>query len=385
MKQFNFYIPTRIFFGEGAVQKLSRARLPEGKGLIITGGTSTTKLGYVAKVADILKECGHETVVYNKVQPNPTLESVRECTAVCRENGCTFLVGLGGGSSIDTAKAVAVMANNDGDWWDYVYGGTGGRQRAKNAGLALVAITTTAGTGTEVDPWTVISNGEEKIGAGNDRMFPTVAIVDADFMVSVPPHLTAYQGFDALFHATEGYLASCANPMSDMFALEAIRRIGNSLVTAVNNGQDKQARAEVALANTLSGFILSISSCIGNHAVEHALSAFHPGLPHGAGLIMLSQAYYKRHLSCSAERMVQMAKALGNEAASKPQDFLDALIQMQKDCGVDALKMSDYGIMRDNFAAYADNAFENSGGMFRLDTYPFTKEEVIAMLEESYQ
>lgn len=385
MKQFNFYIPTRIFFGEGAVQKLSRAKLPEGKGLIITGGTSTTRLGYVEKVANILKECGHETVVYNKVQPNPTLESVRECTAVCKESGCTFLVGLGGGSSIDTAKAVAVMANNEGDWWDYVYGGSGGRQKAKNAALPMVAITTTAGTGTEVDPWTVISNGEEKIGAGNDRMFPTVAIVDADFMVSVPPQLTAYQGFDALFHATEGYLASCANPMSDMFALEAIRLIGNSLAKAVQNGQDKEARAEVALANTLSGFILSISSCIGNHAVEHALSAFHPKLPHGAGLIMLSKAYYKRHLSCSAERMVKMAKALGNEAASEPQDFLDALIQMQKDCGVDTLKMSDYGITRDNFTAYADNAFENSGGMFRLDTYPFTKEEVIAMLEESYQ
>ena len=110
MDIFSFYMPTRLFFGPGSVKKLARARLPEGRGLIITGGTSTTRLGYVAKVADALAEAGHETIVYNKVQPNPTIEGVRECAALCRAENIAFVVGLGGGSSIDTAKAVAIMA-----------------------------------------------------------------------------------------------------------------------------------------------------------------------------------------------------------------------------------------------------------------------------------
>ena len=115
MDIFSFYMPTRLYFGNGAVKKLARARLPQGRGLIITGGTSTTRLGYVAKVQDALAEAGHETLVYNKVQPNPTIEGVRECAALCREEGIAFVVGLGGGSSIDTAKAVAIMATNEGD------------------------------------------------------------------------------------------------------------------------------------------------------------------------------------------------------------------------------------------------------------------------------
>ena len=144
MSVFSFYMPTRLFFGSGAVGKLSRARLPEGRGLIITGGSSTTKLGYVAKVAGILKEAGHETLVYDKVKPNPTIEGVRECAALCRSEKIAFIVGLGGGSSIDTAKAVAIMATNDGDWWDYIHGGTGGGKRMAKDGLPLVAIPTTA-------------------------------------------------------------------------------------------------------------------------------------------------------------------------------------------------------------------------------------------------
>ncbi len=169
---FSFYMPTRLFFGNGAVRKLAKARLPEGCGLIITGGTSTTRLGYVDRVADVLRQAGHETAVYNKVQPNPTIEGVRECAALCRAAHISFIVGLGGGSSIDTAKAAAVMATNDGDWWDYVHGGTGGGKRIANAGLPVVAIPTTAGTGTEADPFTVITNGEEKIGGGGEKVLP---------------------------------------------------------------------------------------------------------------------------------------------------------------------------------------------------------------------
>ncbi|OUP58137.1 iron-containing alcohol dehydrogenase [Butyricicoccus pullicaecorum] len=381
MKNFSYYMPTRIFFGAGSVKKLSRAPLPAGRGLLITGGSSTTKLGYVDKVCAALAEAGHEMTVYRDVQPNPTIENVRECAAIAREQECTFVVGLGGGSSIDTAKAAAVMATNDGDWWDYVYGGSGKGQKIKNQPLPIVAITTTAGTGTEADPWTVVTNGEEKIGGGNDKTFPTLSIVDPDFMMTVPPHLTAYQGFDALFHACEGYLATIASPVSEMYSLKAIELIGKSLPRAVQDGSDAEARADVALANTLAGFVESLSSCTSEHAIEHAMSGFHPKLPHGAGLIMISLEYYKLFADVCADKFAHMAHALGRADG----DFVAALAELQKQCGVDNLKMSDYGMENGDFGKYADHAFADMGGLFRVDAKQLTKDDVIGILSRSYR
>ena len=385
MDIFSFYMPTRLYFGSGAVQKLTRARLPEGRGLIITGGTSTTRLGYVARVEDALAEAGHEMLVYNKVQPNPTIEGVRECAALCRAENIAFVVGLGGGSSIDTAKAVAIMATNEGDWWDYIHGGSGGGKRIAKDGLPVVAIPTTAGTGTEADPFTVITNGEEKIGGGGEKCFPAISIVDPDFMMTVPPHLTAYQGFDAFFHAAEGYIAKTATPISEMFSLQAIELIGRSLATAVHEGGDKQARADVALANTLAGFVETLSSCTGEHAIEHALSAYHPALPHGAGLIMISKAYWSRFFESSDDKLVNIARALGHKDAAAPADFIAALDTLQKRCNVHDLRLSGYGVQPEDFGKIADNAFDTMGGLFRADPRPLTREDVIGILEDSYK
>ena len=385
MSVFSFYMPTRLYFGSGAVQKLTRARLPEGRGLIITGGTSTTRLGYVARVEDALAEAGHEMLVYNKVQPNPTIEGVRECAALCRAENIAFVVGLGGGSSIDTAKAVAIMATNEGDWWDYIHGGSGGGKRIAKDGLPVVAIPTTAGTGTEADPFTVITNGEEKIGGGGEKCFPAISIVDPDFMMTVPPHLTAYQGFDAFFHAAEGYIAKTATPISEMFSLQAIELIGRSLATAVHEGGDKQARADVALANTLAGFVETLSSCTGEHAIEHALSAYHPALPHGAGLIMISKAYWSRFFESSGDKLVNIARALGHKDAAAPADFIAALDTLQKRCNVHDLRLSGYGVQSEDFGKIADNAFDTMGGLFRADPRPLTREDVIGILEDSYK
>ena len=277
------------------------------------------------------------------------------------------------------------MATNDGDWWDYVHGGTGGGRRIANAGLPVVAIPTTAGTGTEADPFTVITNGEEKIGGGGEKCFPAISVVDPDFMMTVPPHLTAYQGFDAFFHAAEGYIARTASPMSDMFALRAVKLIGRSLATAVHDGGDREARAEVALANTLAGFVETLSSCTGEHAIEHALSAFHPALPHGAGLIMISRAYWSRFAEVSGERMAALARALGRTDAAGAADFLAALADLQKRCGVHQLRLSGYGVRPEDFGKIADNAAATMGGLFRADPRPLGREEIIGILADSYQ
>lgn len=171
-----------------------------------------------------------ETVVFDQVMANPLKSTVMAGGAFAREQGCDFIVALGGGSVIDASKAIAIVATNDGDIWDYVYGGTGGCQRIGTNPLPVLAITTTAGTGSEVDAFSVITNEEtnEKIGLGGDaRLFPQTAIVDPELMTSVPPMFTAYQGFDALFHSVEAYIAKSASLMSDMYALTAIENIAD--------------------------------------------------------------------------------------------------------------------------------------------------------------
>lgn len=385
---FSYYIPTKIFFGSGMINKLGEMKLPGEKALIvISSGTSMKKYGYLDKLCKLLEKNSCEYVVYDKIKPNPTYKNVMEGSEIAKKNSCDFVIGLGGGSSIDAAKSIAIMVTNEGDYWDYVHGGTGKGLPLGNKPLEIVAITTTAGTGTEADPWTVITKEDtfEKIGYGNNDTFPSISIVDPDLMMSVPTKLTAYQGFDALFHATEGYLANISNEISDMYALKSIELIGRSLAKAVNDGNDKEARTDMALANTLSGFVESTSSCISEHSLEHALSAYHPELPHGAGLIMISEAYYRFFMDKVPDRFIKMARALGNKNAEEPIDFVNGLLKLQKDCGVDELKLSDYGIQKDNLEMYAKNAMDTMGGLFELDPYKLTLSEATSILEHAYK
>ena len=334
-----------------------------------------------------LEMAGVSHVLFDKILPNPVISHVMEGAALAKENGCDFVVGLGGGSSIDSAKAIAVMAANPGDFWDYVSGGSGKGHVPPNDPLPIVAVTTTAGTGTEADPWAVITNGSEKIGFGYEKTFPVLSIVDPELMATVPAKLTAYQGFDALFHSTEGYINATASEMSDLFALRAIELIGRSLPNAVSQETDSAARADVALANTFSGIVESTSGCTSEHSIEHAMSAYHPNLEHGAGLIMVSLAYYSliAEKGSSNERLIAMAKALGKTDAAKPEDFVLALADLQKACGVADLKMSDYGIQREELPQIAKNARATMGGLFQVDPCEVTDDDVITILEKSYR
>ena len=388
MKNFSYYMPSRIFFGPGELNRLATEPLPGKKALlVVSAGRSMKDYGYLDRVRELLQKNGVPSVVFDRILPNPLKSHVMEGAALARAEGCDFVVGLGGGSSIDSAKSIAVMAANDGDYWDYIHGGTGKGMPVLRTPLPVVAITTTAGTGTEADPFTVITKEEtgEKIGFGCDGTFPVISIVDPDLMTSVPAHLTAYQGFDALFHSTEGYIAGCSTFMSDMYALKAIQLIGTYLPRAVKNGEDKEARTMVALANTLSGMVESTSSCTSEHSLEHALSGYHPKLPHGAGLIMVSLAYYRTFTADVPQRYIDMARALGRPDADKAADFVDALADLQKACGVDELKMSDYGVDGSDLRKYALHALDTMGGLFKVDPRRLTVEEITAILAASYR
>ena len=388
---FNFYMPTRILSGKGSLDKLKKQRMPGKKALIvISSGKSTRENGYLERVEAALKDAGAESVVFDKILANPIIANVMDGAKAACDNGCDFVVGLGGGSSIDAAKAIAAMATNDGHYWDYVYGGTGGSQRLKIDPLPLIAIPTTAGTGSESDNWAVITNEDtnEKIGFGNDKTFPVIAIVDADLMLTVPPKFTAFQGFDALFHSTEGYIAKRANLMSDMYALKAIEAVGRNLAAAYANGADEKAREQVAFGSTLSGVVMCVGSTTSEHALEHPMSGHHPDLPHGAGLIMISQAYYTHFAKNAphlAERFIDMAKAMGKADAKDPMDFVTALVDLQKACDVHELKMSDYGITLKELPAFVTDAKATMMGLFKADSLELSDEDCLAIYRDSYR
>ncbi|MBC2579131.1 iron-containing alcohol dehydrogenase [Clostridium sp. DJ247] len=388
---FQMYVPTRILFGVGQLNNLSTQKMPGKKALlVISNGKSVRENGALARTEEQLKMAGVEFVLFDKIQPNPVKPTVMEGAAVARENNCDFIVALGGGSVMDASKAIAMMATNHGDLWDYINGGTGKNQPLQNEPIPLICITTTAGTGSEVDQWGVVTNEEtkEKVGVGGyDSLFPVLSIVDPELMKSVPSKFTAYQGFDALFHSTESYISSYHSVMSDMYALTAIENVGKYLTRAVKDGNDMEAREGMAFANTLSGAVMTVSVTTAQHSMEHAMSAYHPDLPHGAGLIMISKAFNEFFIEKHAcdERYIRMAQALGMKDAQKPEDFITMLVKLQEDCGVADLKMSDYGINPSEFHTLARNARETMGGLFTANPCEMSHEDCVSVYQKSYR
>lgn len=385
------YVPTRFLFGAGMLDRLGEYKMPGKKALlVISNGKSTKANGYLARTEALLKKAGADFALFDKIEANPLKSTIMAGAAAARENDCDFVVALGGGSVMDASKIIAMMATNTGDLWDYVNGGTGKGHAVPNRPLPVICITTTAGTGSEADQWGVVSNDDtnEKIGCGGlDSLFPELSIIDPELMLSVPPKFTAYQGFDALFHSTECYMSTGHSLMSDMYALTAIENVAKYLPRAVKDGKDIEAREHVAFGNTLSGVVMTISMTTAQHSIEHAMSAYHHSLPHGAGLIMISKAFAEFFIEKHAcdDRFIRMAKAMGIEGADKAEDFVTALVKLQKDCGVDELKMSDYGIKPEEFDTIAKNARETMGGLYNFNPCEMTDKDVAEVLRKSYK
>ncbi len=387
---FDFNNPTRILFGSGKLNELGNQPMPGKKALLLmSGGKSAKVSGAYDRTLEQLHKAGVEAAEFAKVMENPVKEMVMEGAAFAKNNGCDFIVALGGGAVLDSAVAVAAMATNPGDLWDYVNGGTGKGQPLVHPGLPIVSITLTAGTGSEVNCWGVISNLEtkEKIGFGYPELTPVLAVVDPELMKTVPAKYTAYQGFDALFHNTEVMMSNGVNILSETIALSAIENIAKYLPRAVKDGNDLEAREHIAYGSTMAGITMQLTSTTAQHSMEHAMSAYHHNLPHGAGLIMISvefaRYFIERH-ACD-EQFIKMAKVMGIPDADKPEDFLTALTQLQKDCGVDNLKMSDYGITADECMTLAVNARETMGGLFLANPCPMSDEECAGIFEKAYR
>lgn len=387
---FNFYNPTNLIFGAGKLEELGNQPLPGKKALLlISSGNSVKKYGTLGRVQKQLEKAKTEYTVCDNIHENPSKEVVMEAADIAKKNGCDFILALGGGAVLDSAIAVAAMATNPGDLWDYVNGGTGNGHPLVNAALPIVTIATSSGTGSEINCWGVISNHQtnEKIGFGDPSIVPVLSIVDPELMRTVPPKYTAYQGFDALFHNTEVMMSNGVNVMSEVLALSAIERIAKYLPKAVADGNDLEARENVAYGSTVAGMTMQLTSTTAQHSMEHAMSAYHHDLPHGAGLIMISKEFAQFFIDKHAcdEQFVKMARVMGIPNADKPQDFMDALIKLQEACGVADLKMSDYGIERSECMTLAINARETMGGLFLANPCPMSDEECADIFEKSYK
>lgn len=387
---FSFYNPTRILFGAGELNNLHKQTMPGKKALLlISNGKSTKVNGSLDRTIEQLEKASIEYAIFDKIMENPYKSVVMEGAAFAKENTCDFILALGGGAVLDASVAIAAMATNPGDLWDYVFGGTGKAMPLKNPGLPIVTIATTSGTGSEINCWGVISNPDtnEKIGFGAPELVPVLAIVDPELMRTVPARYTAYQGFDALFHNTEVMISNGVNILSEAIALSAIENITKYLPRAVRDGNDMEAREHVAYGSTLAGITMQLTSTTAEHSMEHSMSAYHHNLPHGAGLIMISKAFYEFFIERHAcdEQFIKMAKAMGIENADKPEDFITALVKLQEDCGVADLKMSDYGFKKEESMTLARGARSMQGGLFLANPCEMTDEDCAGIFDKSYR
>ena len=380
-------MPTKVLFGAGQLRNLHLEQMPGRKALIVTSnGSSTKKYGYLEAVERELDLAGVGHVLFDEVRPNPTNHNVMDGAAKARENGCDFVVALGGGSVMDCAKCIGLMMVNEGDLWDYAFSQKGGKKEFVRPMAPLVAITTSAGTGSEVDMFSVISNDEmeEKTGVFDRSMFPTISVVDSDLMMSVPPKFTAYQGMDAFFHAAESVVNTKEHPMGEMFALKAIELIAENLPKAYADGSDREARSNMALANSLAGYYML---CTSQHTMEHVMGSYHDSLAHGAGLIMLSHAYFDffAERKAAEEPMMKMARAMGVENPKSGKDFIEALDRLIAAVGCADLKMSDHGITREEIKKWPQHIHEVLGGDITADPLPLSDDDYLSIYEASYK
>lgn len=291
MKSFNYYQPTRLLFGAGrrAETGVAVKEIADKVLFVVDPTLKKVAADKVETVLASLKAAGVAVVVFDDVVPNPTLDSIQKGAGVARSEGVKACVGMGGGSAIDTAKAIAVAATHPGTAWDYLYF----KEKPTSATLPIIAIPTTSGTGTQTSKVSVFTNTAEncKSAMWNDNLLCRVAIIDPELMLSVPPRVTASTGFDIFTHTFESYINTGASEAVDSIALDAIRRVIRSLPVAVSNGSNIAAREDLAWADTLAGQCLANVGTTLPHAAGQPISGHFPKVSHGESLAVIYPAF----------------------------------------------------------------------------------------------
>lgn len=342
-----FIVPKYIVAGEEALRDSINYLKSCGKKAFIVTDNMMIKLGAVGRVVGALEEAGVQYSIFGEVNSEPTDTIVLEGINEYKRSKCDFLIGLGGGSPIDAMKAIGAMITNEGEITDYI------GKVIENAPPTLVAIPTTAGTGSEATQFTIISdtkNGVKMLLKGPD-LVPSIAIIDPIFTLTAPKNVTAATGIDALTHAVEAYTSRKAQPLSDTVALSAIKRIYENLLTAYNDGSNLKAREEMAIAALEAGIAFNNSSVTLVHGMSRPIGAlFH--VPHGLSNAMLLEKCLDFAKEGAVEKFCDMAKAIGTykngmTIEEGADSFLEAIKKLLVSLDIDTLE--DFGVDKEEF------------------------------------
>ncbi|MFB2652114.1 L-threonine dehydrogenase [Shewanella seohaensis] len=303
-----FFIPSVNVLGKGAVDDaIGDIKTLGFKRALIVTDKPLVKIGLVGEVAEKLGQNGITSTVFDGVQPNPTVGNVEAGLALLKANQCDFVISLGGGSPHDCAKGIALVATNGGSIKDYE-----GLDQSAKPQLPLVAINTTAGTASEMTRFCIITDEARhiKMAIVDKHTTPLLSVNDPELMLKKPASLTAATGMDALTHAVEAYVSIAANPITDACAIKAIELIQGNLVNAVKQGQDIEAREQMAYAQFLAGMAFNNASLGYVHAMAHQLGGFYD-LPHGVCNALLLPHVQEYNAKVVPDRLKDIAKAMG--------------------------------------------------------------------------
>jgi len=355
-------MPTELVFGQGRLEEVGKKTKGYGKkALLVTYEEEIMKkLGFIDKVIKYLESEGIKTVIYDRVEPNPSIQTVDTGAELAKDKSCDVVVALGGGSVIDTGKGIAVVATHGREVWDYM-----GENNIPGPTLPLIAIPTTAGTGSEMHRCAVISFKEKKIKwfMASPFIFPKVAIVDPVLTVSAPSYLTACVGIDVLTHAVEAYTSRLSQPISDRLALQAIELCAKNLPVVVMNGDDLEARTNMALASSVAGIAMAQAEAGNAHNLGTPLGGFFEA-PHGAIVGLLLPHVMEYNLFTNLEKYANIARVMGEKvnglslrcAAIKAVEAIRNLLIV---VGLPQ-KLRDLGVTKDTIPAIVDEVMRGN-------------------------
>ncbi len=380
---FEVSILTRILCGLGYVEKTGEeAKRLGAKNALIVTDKGIVKAGLIEGVTASLESSGIEVEIFDGVDPNPSDKTVERGVNILKDKAYDLLVAIGGGSSIDTAKAIGVMATNPGSFSEYY-----GVDQFPNPPLPLIAIPTTAGTGSEVGLASMIidSSKKRKSFLKSPLMAPKVAILDAILTKSMPPKLTAQTGGDALSHAIESYGSLHANTLTDTLALKAINLISNNLRQAVANGENLEARYNMLLASSLAGIPMTNAGLGLDHALAHPLSSRF-NVHHGLACSIMLPHVIKYNLIANPTKYARIAAALGEdieglskvEAARKAVEAVKRLLSDIEN----PQSLGEIGLDRNLIPTLAEDAFAD--GNIGRNPRKTTKEELAGLYQEAW-
>ena len=386
MKSFNWLQPTQILFGWGRLDEIGLLTRKYGQRcLLVTGHTSKAKAPIYERIMEILELKDVKVTHFDGVVTNPTTEIVTEGVKIAREHGVEVVLGVGGGSSMDVAKAIAVGATHSGTVWDYRLFS---EEEITDKTLPILAIPTTSGTGSQVTPVSVITNPEEEFKSAlvSPFLFPRACIVDPQLMMTVPKHITASTGFDAFAHAFESYIHVDASVYTDLLAIEAMRIIRQYLPLVLQNGADKEARSQLAWADTLAGICISNAGTTLPHGIGMAIGGHAPHVLHGEALAVVYPEFMRYTYTAAIEKFATLGRILNPQLQDAPDDVAaskscDAMDSFLKEIGM-WFNLKDLKISKRELLDIAADSLKLPD--YKVNPRVATKDEILEILNRSY-